>query len=83
MQAMLEARRRQVPDQIGVVADLLNRYGFVREAEEAYKAFIAREPKQPERALSLAAFLASHDRITEATEILKRAWSTLTIASGG
>ena len=47
--ALLEARGRQVPDQIGLVADLLNRYGFAREAELAYKAFVARNPNQPER----------------------------------
>src|SRR5271165_2508952 len=31
--ALLEARGREVPDQVGPVADLLNRYGFAREAE--------------------------------------------------
>ncbi len=61
--ALLEARGREVPDQIGPVADLLNRYGFAKEAEAAYKAFIARDPKQPERALALAQFLARQDRV--------------------
>ena len=67
---------RAVPDQIGPVADLLNRYGFAKEAEEAYKAFVAREPKQPERVLALAQFLARQDRVAEAMAILKKAWST-------
>ena len=58
------------------MADLLNRYGFAKEAEAAYKAFIARDPKQPERALALAQFLARQDRVAEAMEILKKAWST-------
>ena len=58
------------------MADLLSRYGFVKEAETAYKAFIARDPKQPERVLALAQFLARQDRVAEAMEILKKAWST-------
>ncbi|HKI19939.1 MAG TPA: tetratricopeptide repeat protein, partial [Isosphaeraceae bacterium] len=74
--ALLEARGREVPDQIGLVADLLSRYGFAKEAEEAYKAFIARDPKQPERVLALAQFLARQDRVTEAMAILKKAWSS-------
>jgi tetratricopeptide (TPR) repeat protein len=74
--ALLEAREREVPDQIGPVADLLNRYGFTKEAEVAYKAFAARDLKQPERILALARFLARQDRIAEAMEILKKAWST-------
>ncbi len=65
-----------MPDQIGPVADLLNRYGFAKEAEVAYKAFIARDPRQPERALALAHFLARQDRVAEAMAILKKAWST-------
>ena len=72
----MEARGRDVPDQIGSVADLLNRYGFAKEAEEAYKAFIARDPSQPERVLALAQFLARQDRVAEAMEILKKAWTT-------
>jgi tetratricopeptide (TPR) repeat protein len=74
--ALLEARSRDVPDQIGSVADLLNRYGFAKEAEEAYKAYVARDPRQPDRVLALATFLARKDRPAEAINILKTAWST-------
>ena len=74
--ALLEGRGREVPDQIGAVADLLNRFGFAKEAEAAYKAFVAREPRQPERSLALAKFLTSQDRVPEAMDILKKAWST-------
>jgi len=74
--ALLEVRGREVPDQIGNVADLLDRYGFAKEAEEAYKAFVARDPRQPERGLVLAQFLARKDRVVEAMAILKKAWST-------
>jgi tetratricopeptide (TPR) repeat protein len=74
--ALLEARGREVPDEIGAVADLLNRYGFPKEAEAAYRAFIARDPKQPERVLALALFLGRQDRPAEAIDVLKRAWTT-------
>ncbi len=53
----------------------MNRYGFAKEAETAYKAFIARDPKQPEPVLALAQFLARQDRVAEAIEILKKAWT--------
>ena len=74
--ALLEARGRDVPDQIGPVADLLNRYGFAKEAEAAYKAFVARDPRQPERSSPSAQFLGRQDRVTEAMAILKKAWTT-------
>ena len=80
--ALLRPAAATVPDQIGLVADLLNRYGFAKEAEAAYKAFIAREPKQPERVLALAQFLARQDRAAEAMEILKKAWSTCRSRAG-
>jgi len=73
--ALLEAHGRDVPDEIGAVADLLNHYGFAKEAEEAYKAFAARNPSQPERSLALAQFLARQDRVPEAMDILRKAWS--------
>jgi cellulose synthase operon protein C len=74
--ALLEAYGRDVPDEIGPVADLLSRYGFAKEAELAYKAFAARNPNQPERSLALARFLARQDRVPQAMVILKKAWST-------
>jgi cellulose synthase operon protein C len=74
--ALLEVRGQQVPDQIGPVGDLFNHYGFAKEAEAAYKTYVARVPNQPERTLALAQFLAVHDRVAEALEILKKAWTT-------
>jgi len=73
--ALLDARGRAVPDQMGSVAELLNYYGFANQAEAAYKAFIARDPKQPERLLALIQFLARRDRVSEAMEILQKAWT--------
>ncbi|HKM54863.1 MAG TPA: tetratricopeptide repeat protein, partial [Isosphaeraceae bacterium] len=74
--AMLQERGRQIPDQIGVVARLLDRYGFVGEAEQAYKTFIGRNPNEPERALALVPLLVRQNRITEAVEILQKTWKT-------
>jgi tetratricopeptide (TPR) repeat protein len=74
--ALLQARGRDVPDQLGVVADLLSRHGFAKQAESAYRAFAARDPGQPERSLALAQFLARQDRVPEAMGILREAWST-------
>src|SRR5262249_9997817 len=76
LRALLEARGRQFPDQIGVVADLLNRFGFAPEAEAAYRAFIARDPKQPERVLALATFLAGQGRTAESIRIFDQARAT-------
>ena len=58
------------------MAGLLERFGFAREAEAAYKAFIARNPNEPERVLVLASFLARQDRTKEAVAILETAWKT-------
>jgi tetratricopeptide (TPR) repeat protein len=74
--ALLQARAREVPDDTGHVADLFKAYGFAREAEAGYMAFIARAPEQPARTLALASFLAQQDRVAEAMEILKKAWTT-------
>jgi predicted Zn-dependent protease len=76
--AFLQARARQHPDQIGAVARLLDLFGFARQAEEAYRADIARAPKGPELVLALAGFLIRQARIDEAIEILKKAWTTCT-----
>jgi tetratricopeptide (TPR) repeat protein len=74
--ALLETRGREMPDEIGRVAQFLEQYGFAQQAEACYKAFIARDPKQPERLLTLAAFLARQNRVAEALPVLSQAWST-------
>jgi predicted Zn-dependent protease len=76
LRSLLSTRGRESPDQIGAVADLLDRYGFTQESEEAYRAFVARDPKQPERALALARFLVRHARIPESLEVFKQSWAT-------
>ena len=72
----LQARARQHPDQIGAIARLLDQFGFARQAEDAYRADIARAPKEPELALALANFLARQDRPGKAIEVLQKAWTT-------
>ena len=42
----------------------------------AYRAYIARDPREPERVLVLAPFLARANRVAEAIEVLKSAWKT-------
>ena len=66
----------EIPNQIGFVADLLNRYGFAKQAEAAYKVFVAGDPRQPTRSLVLADFLARQGRHQEAAAILRAAWKT-------
>ncbi len=73
---LLQARGRQAPDEIGAVAMLLDRFGFAKDAEEAYKSFVARDPKEPERVLRMASFLARRNRTKEAVAILDKAWPT-------
>ncbi len=69
-------RGRRAPDDMGAVATLLERFGFANEAEEAYKAFVARNPKEPDRVLLMASFLARQSRTKEAVAILDKARAT-------
>ncbi len=71
--ALLLDREHRFPEEIKLVAHELETYGFAREAEAAYKAFIAGNPDDPERVLSMAVFLAGQDRSGEAAAILDAA----------
>jgi predicted Zn-dependent protease len=73
--ALLQARVRELPEQVGTVAGLLERYGFKNEAEEAYKKYVALDAKEPQRALALAKFLARQGRASQAFEIFQKSWS--------
>ncbi len=74
--ALLLEGERQFPDELASLAGLLERFGFAREAEAACRAFIARNPNEPERVLVLASFLARQDRTKEAIALLDLAWKT-------
>ena len=75
--AAIEEHGRKVPDQIGQVGNMLARYGFAREAEQAYKAYVARDPDRHERVLALARFYATTGRTSEAMKILSQTWMSL------
>ncbi len=72
--ALLEAHGREFPDHLGRVADLLSRSGFAREAEQAYKANVARDPGRPQAVLKLVEFLGQQNRVQEAMSLLKKTW---------
>ncbi len=74
--ALLLKHGREHPGEIASVAGLLERFGFTGEAEAACKAFMVRNPNEPERVLVLAAFLARQDRTKEAVALLEEAWKT-------
>jgi predicted Zn-dependent protease len=74
---LLSTYGQQMPSQIGQVGDLLARYGFLGEAEQAYKDYVARQPDQHDRVLALAHFYATIGRTAEAMRILEQAWKGL------
>src|SRR5271157_4515729 len=63
------------PDQVGVAALLLDRVGLPKEAEEAYRASVARNPDEPGRTLALIEYLARQDRPQEALDLCEKAMS--------
>ena len=67
---------RQNPDRDRVSGRLARTLRLCQEAEAAYKAFIDRNPNEPERVLGLASFLARQDRTKEAVALLDEAWKT-------
>jgi predicted Zn-dependent protease len=73
---LLVTRGREAPEQLGLVADLLGRYGFVKEAENTYRRYCTSDPSQPVRLLELARFLAGEDRVGEAMKLLSEASKT-------
>jgi tetratricopeptide (TPR) repeat protein len=73
---VLEARARDIPQEIGAIAGLLERFGFPEQAEEKYRAFVGGNSKEPERTLALASFLARQDRTKESLAILDKAQAT-------
>src|SRR5262249_39084874 len=56
------------------VAELLERYGHLRDAERAYRDYVAQDTKEPLRTLVLARFLARQGRVGEALGLCEAAW---------
>jgi len=73
---MLREYTRGHPDQIGVVAELFERYGHLKNAERAYRDFVAQNSQEPHRVLALARFLARHNRVQEALVLCEEARKT-------
>ena len=74
------------PDQVGFAALFLDRFGLQKEAEQAYRASVARNPDEPERTLALIEYLARHDRSQEALDLYKPAikkWRPEAVALAG
>jgi len=75
--ALLRSYSQDRPDQIGAVAVLYDRYGYLKDAEEAYRAFVSRGgTKEPWRVLALIGFLGRRHRAKEALDLCEPAWKT-------
>jgi tetratricopeptide (TPR) repeat protein len=74
--ALIQRFSREHPDQIGIAANLFERYGYLKEAEQALKAFVEQNRKEPTRTFAYIGFLARRNRIQEALALCEQAWNT-------
>jgi tetratricopeptide (TPR) repeat protein len=74
--ALLRSHSEQNPDQLGDVGVLCERYGLIKEAEQAYRAFGAQDAKEPTRIFPLIGFLSRQHRDQEALALCEQAWKT-------
>jgi tetratricopeptide (TPR) repeat protein len=77
---------QQNPDQMRVGAILFDRFGLLKEAEQAYRADMARNPNETARVLALIDFLARQDRPQEALDLCEpavRTWRPEAVAMAG
>ncbi|MFI5457357.1 MAG: tetratricopeptide repeat protein [Isosphaerales bacterium] len=74
--ALIRNHLDQNPDLVGRGAFLLERFGLLKEAEPAYRAYVARNPNEPERILALVEFLTRQDRPQEALGLCELAMKT-------
>ena len=76
--ALIRNHSCQNLDQMRVAAVLFDGFGLLKEAEQAYRADVTRNPNEPARALALIEFLARQDRPQEALDLCEpaiRTWS--------
>ena len=73
---MVENFSRANPDQKGAAAEFYEQSGFPRRAEQAYRAFVAQNAREPLRELALAGFLGRQNRTEEALTLCENAWKT-------
>ena len=74
--ALVENFSRANPDQKGAAAEFYEQSGFPRRAEQAYRAFVAQNAREPLRELALAGFLGRQNRTEEALTLCENAWKT-------
>jgi tetratricopeptide (TPR) repeat protein len=77
---------QQNSDQMMVGAILFDRFGLLKEAEQAYRAAMARNPNETASFLALIDFLARQDRPQEALELCEpalRTWRPEAVALAG
>ncbi len=74
------------PDLVEAAALLLDRLNLPKEAEQAYRASLARSPSDPRRTLALIEHLARQDRPQEALDLCEpalKAWRPEIVALAG
>ena len=71
--ALLREYAKNYTNQVGAVAELLERYGHLRDAEQAYRDYVAEDTKDPLRPLVLARYLARQGRVGEALDLCEAA----------
>ena len=76
LMALLRSFSKDHNDQLGPVGVLFERYGYLKEAEHAYRADEANHDTEPTRVLTLVRFLARQDRDEEALSLCEQAWKT-------
>jgi cellulose synthase operon protein C len=74
--ALLNGYSKDHADQIGPIGNLFERYGYLQEAEQAYRTFAAQNTKEPTRVLALVRLLARQDRVQQALSLCAQAWTT-------
>lgn len=74
--ALIERFSQEHSDQIGSAAELFERYGYLKEAEQAYQRFVDQNANEPMRVLARIGFLGRRNRTHEALALCEQAWKT-------
>ena len=75
--ALIRNYVQQYPEQTRTGAVLFDRFGLLKEAEQAYRADVARKPDDAARVVALIEFLARRGRPQEAVDLCEQAMSDL------
>jgi len=71
---LLQSFSKSHPDPARVAAEMFERYGYLKEAEQGYRTFMAQNTKEPIRMLPLARVLGEQNRTQEALDLCEQAW---------